>query len=177
MIYAIATMRALAVNWFNVGTRSLAPSLSILVASMYNTSSPCLLLRIFQRRHLLHNSRRHAHGDTPSRDILRHDCTRCDCAALSDGHAGQNHRVSANPAVITDYNRLRILDVIASRLYLRLVCRSHDRHVGPEHDCLANGDKAAVQDRKVEVGVEAVSRLSARLAQLFLLLALTGLLH
>ena len=35
------------------------------------------------------------------------------------------------------------------------MCGSHDRHVGPEHNCLANSDQAAVQDRKIEVSVEA----------------------
>lgn len=153
---------------------SLAPTASILVAPVYNTTSPSLLLRVFQRRHLLYDSRRHAHGNTPGRNVLGHNSTCCDCAALSDSHTRQDHGVSANPAIVTDHDRLRILDVITPRLYLCLVCGSHDRHVRSKHDRLANSDKAAVQDGKVEVGVEAAFQLSVRVAQLFFLLALTG---
>jgi len=152
----------------------LALTVSILVAFVYIATSPHLLLRIFQRRHLLNDSRRYTHSDAPSGDVLRHDRTRCDCTALANGNTRQNHRVSTNPTIVADDYRLRVLDVVAPRLHLRLVCSSHDGHVGAKHDRLANRDKAAIQDCKVEVRVEAVSRLSALVAQLFFLLALTG---
>lgn len=123
-----------------------------------------LALSIFYRRHLLHDFRRYTHRNAPSRNVFSHDCTCRDRTTLSDGDAGQDHHVSANPTVITNYDRLRVFDVVASRLHLRLVCSSHDRHIGPEHHGVANGDQATVQDREVEVGVEAVSPSSAPLA-------------
>jgi hypothetical protein len=141
----------------------MAPSTAFI--EMAITFSLTSALCFFQRRHLLHDFRWHAHRNAPSRNVLGDDCTCRNCAALSNSDARQNHHMSSDPAVITNHDRLRVLDIVASRLYLRLVCGSHDRHVRPEHHRLSNGDKAAVQDCEVEVGVEAVNRSSASLAR------------
>ena len=62
----------------------------------------------------------------------------------------------ANPAIVADDDRLGVLDVLAAALHFGLVRGVHDGDVGAEHDRVADGDQAAVEDREVEIGVEAV---------------------
>lgn len=64
----------------------------------------------------------------------------------------------SDPAVVTDDDSFGILDIVAAALHLGLVRGVHDGHVGAEHDPVADGDEAAVEDREVEVGVEAASQ-------------------
>lgn len=109
------------------------------------------------RRNLLNNPSRNAHSHTPSRDILRDNRSRRNRASLPDGHSGQNDDVPTDPAVVADDDGFGVLDVVAAALHLGLVRGVHDGHVGAEHDPVADGDEAAVEDREVEVGVEAAS--------------------
>jgi hypothetical protein len=61
----------------------------------------------------------------------------------------------ANPAIVPDHNGLGVLDILAPALDFDLVRCVHDRDVGAEHDRVADGDQAAVEDREVEVRKEA----------------------
>jgi len=63
--------------------------------------------------------------------------------------------MSSNPAVVPDDHRAPILDVVPAALHLRLVGRGKDTHIWPDHDAVADGDQAAVEDGEVEVSVEA----------------------
>ena len=68
-------------------------------------------------------------------------------------HPGQDDDVPADPAVVPDGDRARVLDVIAPRLDLGLVRGGQDAHVGPKHDALPDADEGAVEDGGVEVEV------------------------
>jgi hypothetical protein len=143
------------------------------LAKMSSSFPPTSALCIFQRRYLLHDLCWYTHRNAPSGNVLGHNRTCRNRTALSNGDTRQNNHMPADPAVIANHDRLRVLDVVAPRLYLRLVCSSHDRHVWSEHHCVADGDETAIQNREVEVGVEAVDQSSAPCACL-LLLFLTG---
>lgn len=63
----------------------------------------------------------------------------------------------ANPAIIPNSHRPPILDIVSPALHLHFVRRGEDTHIRPEHDPIADGYETAVQDREVEVGIEAVA--------------------
>lgn len=103
------------------------------------------------RRNLLHNPSRHPHRHTPRRDILGNDRAGRNRAPLPNRHARQDDHMPANPAVVADYDGLGILDVLAPALHFGLVRGVHDGDVGAEHDRVADGHEAAVEDCEVEV--------------------------
>lgn len=67
--------------------------------------------------------------------------------------------MAADPAVVTDGDGLGELDVVAARADVGLVGGGEDAHVGAEHDAVADRHQRAVEDRQVEVGVDALPEL------------------
>jgi hypothetical protein len=69
----------------------------------------------------------------------------------------QTHHIPANPAIIPDHHGPPVLDIIPARLDLSLMRRRENRDIGAKHAAFANRHKTAVQNREVEVRVEAVA--------------------
>lgn len=66
--------------------------------------------------------------------------------------------MASDPAIIADNHRLGILDIVSSTLDFGFMgcCKNGD--IGPKHHSIANRDKPTVQNREVEVGIEAVTQ-------------------
>lgn len=62
-----------------------------------------------------------------------------------------------NPAIIPNRHGPPILDILTPTLHLDFVRGGEDGDIGAEHAPVANGHETAVEDGKVEVGVEAVA--------------------
>lgn len=65
--------------------------------------------------------------------------------------------MAAYPTIIPNHHRSRVLNVFSPTLYFRLMRRCHNGHVGPKHDRISYRDQATIEDRKVEVAVEALA--------------------
>lgn len=75
---------------------------------------------------------------------------------FANRHTRKNDRIGADPAISTDPNWPRVLNIISSALDFDLVGCSIDAHSGSKHSSVANLDEAAIQDATVEVRVEAL---------------------
>ncbi|KAI2608228.1 uncharacterized protein GGS25DRAFT_265877 [Hypoxylon fragiforme] len=112
---------------------------------------------LLQRRDLPHNPSRRPHRHAPRRHIPRDHRARRNRAPLAHRNPRQNNHMPADPAIVANRDRPRILDIVPPALDLRLVRRGQNRHVRAEHDAVADGHERAVEDRQVVVGVEAVA--------------------
>jgi hypothetical protein len=140
--------------------RTSISSMILIVATLSSRQRTRLRTLPIHRRNLLNNPSRHPHRHAPSRNILRNNRSRRNSTTLPDRHARQDNHMPANPAIVPDHNGLGVLDVLAPALDFDFVCCVHDGDVGAEHDCVADGDEAAVEDREVEVREEAVVAIS-----------------
>ena len=77
-------------------------------------------------RNFSYHSARIPEGERPCGNAFRNDGSRTDHTPLPDRHPGQNGHVSAEPAVISDRNRLAVfeIDVHPDLLISRKILRS-----------------------------------------------------
>lgn len=64
------------------------------------------------------------------------------------------YRTTPYPAVVSDFHRSSIFNVISATLNFRLMCRSEDADVWSTHDAIANSHQTAVQNAEIEIGIE-----------------------
>ena len=109
------------------------------------------------RSHFLHHPGRLTQRHTPLGDILSDHRACSNRTSLPNGDARQNHDIRANPTIVAYGNRLRVLDIIAPALHLRLVRSGEQGDVGSEHDTVTDRDEGTIKDGEVEVRVEALA--------------------
>lgn len=91
-------------------------------------------------------------------DIPGYHRASSDRAPVADRNSRKNRHVPTNPAVVANGHRLRELDIVPPALDFRLVRRCEDRYIRSDNYPVSNRDEPAVQDRQVEVGVEALAQ-------------------
>lgn len=94
--------------------------------SAYSYTLPSLTISPLvrpQRLDLLLDPRRTPHRDTPRRYISRHDTCRRNSAPFSNRHTRKDNHIRSDPAIVTNNNGLRELDIVSSTLHLGFMRR------------------------------------------------------
>ncbi len=78
-------------------------------------------LQIRHRINLLDYASRSSNGDGKVGNRLGHDAARTNRATFANGNTWHDSRVAPNPAIITNDDRLGVLDAVAARLHPGLV--------------------------------------------------------
>ena len=88
------------------------------------------------------------------RNIPGHDAACADDRIVADGHARQNHTVSADPDIITNSDGQGIVrhHFPVERIYW--VSGGAECHIGANHDLVADEDLTVIHQHQIEIGVE-----------------------
>lgn len=115
------------------------------------------LLERSNRCHLPFDSRRAANRHAPRRYIFGNHTTGGYRGTLPNGNSRQDNNMTTYPAVISNSNGLRILDVVPPALHFRLMRSCENADARPKHNAISNGDQRAIEDTEVKVCVDSIA--------------------
>ena len=95
-----------------------------------------------------------AHSNRIGWNIPRHNAACANDRIVADGHARQNHTVSADPDIIADSDGQGIVrhHFPVERIYR--VSGGAECHIGANHDLVADEDLTVIHQHQIEIGVE-----------------------
>lgn len=107
--------------------------------------------------YLSFDSRRAANRHAPRRYIFGNHTAGGYRGTFPNSDSRQDNNMATYPAVISNSNGLRILDVVPPALHFRLMRSCENAYPRPKHNAIANGDQRAIKDTEVEVCVDSIT--------------------